>query len=84
MVEHGVGADEAISQLGIRPLSANEVGAIIDEILGKHEDLVRKKAAGPLMGLIMEKVRGRADGRVVSETLREKLSATTTKNSDFA
>ena len=84
MVEHGVGADGAISQLDIRPLSANEVGAIIDEILKEHEDLVRKKAAGPLMGLIMEKVRGRADGRVVSETLREKLSATTTKNSDFA
>jgi len=39
-------------------------------------DLVTERgeaAAGPLMGLVMERLRGRADGKLVSEVLREKL-----------
>ena len=34
-------------------------------------------AAGALMGLAMERLRGRADGRLVSEVLRERLRRAT-------
>src|SRR2546425_48189 len=52
--------------------------AIVDEALRVSEDLISSRgnaAEKALMGQVMERVRGRADGKLVSEVLHERLEA---------
>jgi glutamyl-tRNA(Gln) amidotransferase subunit E len=50
----------------------------VDDALRTSEDLVSERgtaAEKALMGQVMEQVRGRADGKLVSEVLHERLQA---------
>jgi glutamyl-tRNA(Gln) amidotransferase subunit E len=69
-------ADEAAIELGFIFLSERELNAIIDEIVQSKLDLINAKgmdAIGPLMGVVMKQVRGKADGKLVNEALRAKV-----------
>jgi len=69
--------EDALKELGVRKLSLEELDNIIDKILQEKVDLIkqrRERAFSPLMGLIMKEVRGKVDGRIVSERLRTRLS----------
>ena len=49
----------------------------VDEILVDRADFVAERglgAIGPLMGMVMGKLGGAADGKVVSEILKQKIS----------
>jgi glutamyl-tRNA(Gln) amidotransferase subunit E len=49
----------------------------VDEILADRADFVAERglgAIGPLMGMVMGKLGGAADGKVVSEILKRKIS----------
>jgi len=54
-----------------------DLQALISKIVDDRADFVRERgpgAVGPLMGVVMEKVRGSADGRVVSELLKNEIN----------
>ncbi|RLE89852.1 MAG: Glu-tRNA(Gln) amidotransferase GatDE subunit E [Thermoprotei archaeon] len=71
------GVEDALRDLGVKVLSLEELDKIILRILQENTDLIKRKrerAFSPLMGLIMREVRGKVDGRIVSERLKEKLS----------
>jgi glutamyl-tRNA(Gln) amidotransferase subunit E len=71
----GMTPERAISSLAT-PVSSEELTRIIRKIIGEREDFVAKKkmaALGPLMGLVMQEVRGKVDGKLVSEALRREL-----------
>lgn len=68
--------EEAIDSMGLSPLGMDELAAIIEEVLATRASLVKEKGEGafsPLMGELMAKVRGRVDGRLVSDMLRARL-----------
>jgi glutamyl-tRNA(Gln) amidotransferase subunit E len=70
--------DEAISALGLQTMSTDELEAVIDGVLEAEAALVREKgesAFSPLMGRVMAKARGRADGEAVSRLLKQKLAS---------
>lgn len=72
----GASVKAAIESLGLTMLSEAEIEKIIDDILTENERLVKergKAAFGMLMGLVMRKVRGRANAELVSRILRRKL-----------
>jgi glutamyl-tRNA(Gln) amidotransferase subunit E len=76
MAKNGVRASEALRTLGVQGLSRGDVERIVDEILDASGDLLASRgeaAEKGLMGRVMERVRGRADGKVVSEILRSRL-----------
>jgi glutamyl-tRNA(Gln) amidotransferase subunit E len=78
MARRGVRVTEAISALGVRGLSPGELQAIVDAVLGESAELIEargEEAEKALMGRVMERVRGRADGKQVSEVLRARLAA---------
>jgi glutamyl-tRNA(Gln) amidotransferase subunit E len=78
MARNRVGAAEASLALGMRALADGEVDAILDAIVAAHEAMVRErgeKALAPLMGVAMERLRGKADGKLVNEKLRARLAA---------
>jgi glutamyl-tRNA(Gln) amidotransferase subunit E len=71
----GMTLDGAIASL-VTPVTGEDLTRIIRRIIEERKDFVarRKRAAlGPLMGLVMEEVRGKVDGRLVSEALRREL-----------
>ena len=68
---------EAVEALGLRPLTEEELKAVIEDVMTSAPELVEegRKAFGKLMGLVMKRVRGRADPAKVSALLREALSS---------
>jgi glutamyl-tRNA(Gln) amidotransferase subunit E len=75
-VATGRSLEETVEALGLAGLGREELAGIIDRILDERMDFVRERgeaAAGPLMGAVMNEVRGRADGALVNEVLMQRL-----------
>lgn len=71
-------ASEAMGTIGVTRMSRQDLESIVDEALRSSEDLISSRgnaAEKALMGQVMERVRGRADGKLVSEVLHERLEA---------
>ncbi len=67
---------EAVKNLGLAMISLEELETIINNVIEENKSLIQKKgsgAFGTFMGLIMEKVRGKAEAHMVSEVLKRKL-----------
>jgi len=59
-------------------VSRDELAAVIKKIVTERAEFVTQKqkgALGPLMGVVMQEVRGSVDGKVVSELLRKEIEA---------
>jgi glutamyl-tRNA(Gln) amidotransferase subunit E len=68
--------NEAIEELGIKPMKEQELHIIVDKILQENTSIINSKgmaSAGLLMGRCMSILRGRADGRTVNLLLNQKL-----------
>ncbi len=67
--------DAAIAKMA-PAVSQADVESIVRRIVSEREAFAREKgmgALGPLMGVVMQELRGSVDGKVVSETLRREL-----------
>ncbi len=70
--------EDAIMALGLTSMSEKELEALVDQALRDEANLVHEKgeaAFSVLMGRVMAKARGRADGQAVSTLLKRKLRA---------
>ena len=71
------GADiEATIDAMAPAVSREEVRAVICQTIIERDAFVREqgmRAVGPLMGVVMKELRGRADGKIISELLKEEL-----------
>ena len=57
-------------------LSEDEVRAIIHDIVSGQENMVKERqmgAMGPLMGMSMKQLKGKADGSLVNKIVREEI-----------
>ncbi|MDD2666064.1 MAG: Glu-tRNA(Gln) amidotransferase subunit GatE [Methanocellales archaeon] len=64
------------SELGLEMLDKGDIEKLIMQVIESKRDLIKERgtdAVKPLMGLIMERVRGKADGKLVSNLLKEKI-----------
>jgi glutamyl-tRNA(Gln) amidotransferase subunit E len=71
---------EAIESLGLKVLSKEELTKIVESVMDRNRDLIIKngsKAFGPIMGIVMKEVRGRADVELVSNLIKTKLKQLT-------
>jgi glutamyl-tRNA(Gln) amidotransferase subunit E len=71
-----LGPEEAAKALGLTRLGEDEVRRAIDDVVKENLELVRQKGEasfGPLMGRAMERLRGKADGKLVAELLRSRI-----------
>ena len=72
----GNSPQEAAESLNLMMLSEEDVGEIIAEIVSSNKKMVEERgmgAMGPLMGMSMKKLKGKADGKLVNKLLRDKL-----------
>jgi glutamyl-tRNA(Gln) amidotransferase subunit E len=68
--------NEAISTLGLKLLSKAELTKIVENVISENRKTImqlKKSAFGAMMGIVMKKVRGKADPRLVRELLKEHL-----------
>jgi glutamyl-tRNA(Gln) amidotransferase subunit E len=69
---------EAVEKLGLGSIDAGRLSEIIDSVVESNTALIEAKGKGafsPLMGEVMAQVRGKADGRLVSRLLKERLAS---------
>ena len=69
-------ARQVAEEKGLTLLSEEEVEKIIDEVIQANVDVIKAKgmgAMGMIMGRAMTKLRGRADGKLVSNLVRKKI-----------
>ena len=72
----GATAKEAIESLGLAMISQKELERIVNDLMDRNKSLVEERgkgAFGPLMGMIMKKVRGRVKAEMVSGILKKRL-----------
>ena len=65
------------SEVGAYDLDTRAGEEAVDEAIAESTDMIKERgmgAMGPLMGVVMQKLGGSADGKTVSEALRRKLS----------
>ena len=76
MARSGRGPADAAKGLGLAGATRQVVERIVDEIVAESRDLIASRGEGaiaPLMGKAMERLRGRADGKLVNEIVRERV-----------
>jgi glutamyl-tRNA(Gln) amidotransferase subunit E len=67
---------EILEKLGLRVLSLDEVRALVDRIIEENADILKEKeerAFKVVMGKAMSFLRGKVDGKLVSEVVKEKV-----------
>jgi glutamyl-tRNA(Gln) amidotransferase subunit E len=69
--------EEAISSMGLNMLPEGELERVVDDAIAASKDLIKERgtnAFGPIVGIVMKKVRGRADAASVSDLVKKKLA----------
>ena len=68
--------EESASNLNLLMLSEEEVMGIIAELVSSNESMIGERkmgAMGPLMGMAMKQLKGKADGKLVNKLLKEEI-----------
>ncbi len=68
--------DDAINKIGLKMLSSEELEKIVDSIMERNRTLIQERgedAFGPLLGMVMKEVRGKAIAASVSELVKKRL-----------
>lgn len=76
LVASGKSLPQAVEELGISVMSADEAAVVVAAVVKSREMFVREKgpgAVGPLMGVVMTELKGRLDGKTASELLRKEI-----------
>lgn len=68
--------EDAMKASSIKTVDESELEKIIQEIVDKNEQLIKnqkERAIGPLMGIVMKELRGRASGETVNRILMKNI-----------
>ncbi|NYB51014.1 MAG: Glu-tRNA(Gln) amidotransferase subunit GatE [Methanobacteriaceae archaeon] len=68
--------EEVAENLNLLMLSEEDVDKIIREIVSSQESMVKERkmgSMGPLMGMAMKELKGKADGKLVNKLLKEEI-----------
>ncbi|MCJ2519752.1 MAG: Glu-tRNA(Gln) amidotransferase GatDE subunit E, partial [Candidatus Thermoplasmatota archaeon] len=75
-IRRGAAVGEVLEGLDLGRLTKEELEEALDAILEENMELLverREGATKALMGIAMAKLRGRADGKLINETLRRRV-----------
>jgi glutamyl-tRNA(Gln) amidotransferase subunit E len=76
VAKNGYSVREAIENEGLEKLSNEKVEIIIDDVISSNNEIIMQRgmaAMGPLMGIVMKSLKGKADGKLVNKLLKDKL-----------
>lgn len=79
-------AEKAASKIGLQSLvDTKNIEKIIEDVVQSRVDFIKERgvgAVGPLMGVVMKQLRGKADGKLVSAMLKERIEASSSYESN--
>ena len=78
----GSTVQEATRSIGLKMLSKEELERIIEQAIQTNRKLIEERGAnahGAIIGIVMKRVRGKADAALVSELVKQKLENTKRK-----
>ena len=67
---------EAMKNASIESINEEDVDIIIKEIVDKNQEIVKnqkERSMGPLMGIVMKKLRGKASGEIINKLLLKNI-----------
>ncbi|MEA1924980.1 MAG: Glu-tRNA(Gln) amidotransferase subunit GatE [Candidatus Altiarchaeota archaeon] len=67
---------DVVSAAGVGVASRKEIEAVVDKLVEENRDFIKKqglKAIGPLTGKVLGELGGRADGKLVSKVINERM-----------
>ncbi len=70
-------AGDAADKLGLGGVDTESIEVFIETVISEREEFVTEKglaAVGPLMGPVMAEFRGKVDGKLVSDILKQKIN----------
>jgi glutamyl-tRNA(Gln) amidotransferase subunit E len=76
LVAQGSSVQSSVQKLGLSVIERPELEKLVAEVVSSNQKMVEERgeaAVAPLMGVLMEKVRGRADGKLVHEILKREV-----------
>ncbi len=68
--------EEAMKNTAIEAVDESDLEKIIEEIVEKNQDIIinqKERAVGPLMGIAMKELRGKASGEIVNKLLLKNI-----------
>ncbi len=69
--------DRAIKDCGLARIDLREVEKLIEDIVSSRKDFITQRGVensfNPIMGLVMQRLRGKVDGKLISDILKKKL-----------
>jgi len=68
--------EDAIKSCNLFTIDIKKIGEIVKKIVNEKKDFVKQKgidAIGPLMGAVMNELRGKADGKIINEILKKEI-----------
>ena len=68
--------EDAIKNTSIETISQDELGQILENIVNNNKNIVenqKERAMGPLMGIAMKELRGKASGEMINAILLQKI-----------
>jgi glutamyl-tRNA(Gln) amidotransferase subunit E len=78
----GSTVQEATRSIGLKMLSKEELEKTIEQAIQTNRKLIEERGAnahGAIIGIVMKRVRGKADAALVSELVKQKLENTKRK-----
>ncbi len=70
--------EEAMKNASIESINEEEIEKIIVDIIDKNEGIIKnqkERAVGPLMGIVMKELRGKASGEIINRLLLKNIKA---------
>lgn len=72
----GISPTQSIEKHGLKMLDQDEIQDIINELLRLNDPIIKERgmaAMGSLMGMAMKQLKGKADGKMVNQLIKERL-----------
>lgn len=72
----GETVEKAVESCGLEKTDKAEIEVLAKKLVNERIDFVKQKglgAVGPLMGIIMRQLRGKADGKIISKILQKEI-----------
>ncbi len=69
--------EEVIQKVSLGNIDEDKLNKILDEIIQKNSELIKKqgqRSIGPIMGIAMKELRGKADGETINKLLNKKIN----------
>jgi glutamyl-tRNA(Gln) amidotransferase subunit E len=71
-----ISSEDLLKVVGAENSTVEELEMFLDKLVEEKMDLIRDRGAGafkPLMGIVMKKFRGKVDGKIIAEKLKNKI-----------